>query len=241
MSKDNQETYICRLLEDAQVSAAQTIHLLEEAERAMLEHDQGGDEDPGEGDDDGPEPDHEPIPYGSWPPPAAMVSGPASDPKIAPLLEDMEAYLASHEELTGAGWSPREICTMPKAPGRPVAIPVRGLWHHMVPTLALYEELRELLGQPCSLRGYRPPDYNAAVGGASRSAHLWFAALDVYAPVDHRRDLAELAAGIFAARPDLEVGLGIYGYPHSSNIHIDVGAKGRRTWADTQQWLSNAK
>jgi len=206
--------------EDARHLLDQAIALIREAQTMI---DQSGT-------------DIEPIPYGSWPPPDAMASGSPYDPAIAPLLDELQGFLMDHEALSGIGWSAKEITTM-QGPGRPVAIPVRGLWHLMVPTLALYERLRERLGQPCSLRGYRPPDYNAAVGGASKSAHLWFAALDVYAPVEHRNELARIAADIFTSEPDLQVGLGIYGRPHSSNIHIDVDAKGRRTWADTQQWL----
>ncbi len=207
--------------EDARHLLDQAIALIREAQTMI---DQSGT-------------DIEPIPYGSSPPPDAMTSGSPYDPAIAPLLDELQGFLMDHEALSGIGWSAKEITTMPKAPGRPVAIPVRGLWHLMVPTLALYERIRERLGQPCSLRGYRPPDYNAAVGGASKSAHLWFAALDVYAPVEYRNELARIAADIFTSEPDLQVGLGIYGHPHSSNIHIDVDAKGRRTWADTQQWL----
>lgn len=194
-------------------------------------------------------------------PPAAWSAGQADD--CAGDMEALETYLElAQPALTGIGWSVYELCRLPKGQGsHPVAVPPSGLWANIVPTLRVYELIRAAMGVPLTLRCYRPPDYNRAVGGASQSTHMWFGALDVYAPVRERGDLAELAASIYLAaskgvwrgpartmREEIEalgselntLGLGIYGFPHSSNIHIDTGYR-RRRWAASPDWIEKVK
>lgn len=212
-------------------------------------------------------------------PPAAWIAGQHDDCRHELLL--LDTYLRGPSDrlgelpravaakfghvdhrLTGHGWSVGEVCKLPKGQGsRPVAVPPSGLWPNIVPTLRVYELLRASMGVPLALRGYRPPDYNRAVGGASQSVHMWYGALDVYAPVDHRTTLAETAASIYLAakdgvwrgaaramREDIEaigsdietLGLGIYGFPYASNIHIDTGYR-RRVWGETPDWIRKVK
>lgn len=191
-------------------------------------------------------------------PPAAWVAG--QEDECSYEMGLLERYLDARG-LTGHGWSIWELCRLPKGSGaRPVAVPPSGLWPNIVPTLRVYEALRAAMGEPLMLRCYRPPDYNRAVKGASQSLHMWFAALDVYAPVDDRQALAHLAASVYLAgddvwrkpatamreeiqaiKGDLEtLGLGIYGYPWPSNIHIDTGWR-RRTWDDAKAYIDEVK
>ena len=175
-----------------------------------------------------------------------IAVGMPSDPEIAELLEEMDALFVSEGvdlDLVDA----REVTTMPKAPGQPVAIPPRKWWPAMVGTIVwAYQPIREALGLPLMVRGYRPPSYNEAVGGADCSRHQAFEGLDLY--VDHahaspaaRRELARLGAKLFVDHGNaLKMGFGAYGYPNPSNIHVDVGHK-RRTWRDADKHIADVK
>jgi len=206
---------------------------------------ESGSEEPDEGMEDAADEDPvietERVEVGSWPPPEPILTARPSEGYAATWLERLEEFLEG-ELGSRTGWTARELCTLPKTPGRQVAIPPTVLWENMVPTLRIYQELRAELGVPFSIRGYRPLAYNRSpkVNGSRRSVHMWFAALDVYAPVSNRQDLARAAARYFDAHPDLDLGLGIYGHPWSSNIHIDTGLR-RRTWSKTRTWLEDVR
>lgn len=212
------------------------IHeLLTTLEDEVLHVDAGTPEDYGEsGAEDDVSPSASRVRLGERPIPQALWVGPPSEAESQ--LEDLEAFLEG-ELGARVGWTARELCTLPKTPGRHVAIPHRSLWANMIPTLVVYHDLRRELDVPFSLRGYRPPDYNRKVGGSRNSTHQWFGALDVYAPVPNRQELARAAARYWHADPGLPLGLGIYGHPFSSNIHIDVGLR-RRTWAQAKTWIA---
>jgi len=99
------------------------------------------------------------------------------------------------------------------------------------------------MGQPFSLRGYRPADYNDAVGGAEQSRHQDFGGLDIYlvAPNNTSQDRQRLA--LEAARYFVQwggkigMGFGAYGQPTPSNIHIDVGRSKPATWESAQFYI----
>lgn len=59
--------------------------------------------------------------------------------------------------------------------------PPRRLWHKIVPTLRIVDDLRDHFGRPCViLSSYRSPAYNSAINGAaSKSFHMQFCALDI--------------------------------------------------------------
>ena len=174
------------------------------------------------------------VPPGKGAPLAAMAAGQPDEPEIAELLAELQAGLTEYVPLEG--WSAVEITKMPKAPGQPVAIPPRALWPNMVGTLELYRTLRRRMDVPLSLRGYRDKSYNAAVSGSERSTHQWFCGLDIRAPEGHKQRLAREATRLFLELEDESIGLGVYGYPHPGNIHIDTGYR-RRTWAEAQKWI----
>jgi hypothetical protein len=178
-------------------------------------------------------------PPGLGRPPAALVAGPADKPEIAAYLDELREFIL-HYGVSPEGWSVREITTMPKAPGRPVAIPPRPLWPNIIGTLELYTKLWRRMDVPLNLRGYRDPTYNAAVGGAKRSQHPWFSALDVYAPKGHKQRLAREASRLFLEEEDESIGFGVYGYPYPSNIHLDTGYR-RRTWREAKKWIKAEK
>jgi len=71
------------------------------------------------------------------------------------------------------------------------------------------------------------------VGGASNSAHLRGAAVDLD-PLDGRRaEFQRLAAALWLEDEDATAGLGVYS---GGRVHLDVphkGGKGRRFWGGT--------
>ncbi len=170
---------------------------------------------------------------------AALAAGPPDKPEIASYLAEMREFIGAYG-IDPTGWTVREILTMPKAPGQPVAIPPRDLWPNIVGTLELYAKLRRRMDVPLGLRGYRDKSYNEAVDGAKRSQHLWFGALDVRAPKGHKQRLARETARLYLELEDESIGLGIYGYPHPSNIHIDTGYR-RRRWREAAKWIKAVK
>ncbi len=106
---------------------------------------------------------------GEGEPQLALASGDPKDPEIAALLIEFDDYLSSN----GAGkyTCAEEFFQMPEAPRidgrRPVAIAPRNLWPNAIPTLRAFDDLRAQWGRPLPIRGYRPVDYNAAVGGCT--------------------------------------------------------------------------
>ena len=105
--------------------------------------------------------------------------------------------------------------------------PPKRLWKNIMPTLRIIDDLRASFGKPCRiLSSYRSPDYNRAVGGASRSQHLEFNALDIaFDGVSPQRVYERLLewrkAGKFTG------GLGLY--PSSGFVHIDTRGS-NATW-----------
>lgn len=192
-----------------------------------------GDDDDEDELEDKPEPEPEPD-TGSAALPHLAVGAP-DDPEVASLLVELDAFLT--DEGVGAYTSARELTRMPSAPGEPSAIPPHVYWPNIVPTLKLWQQkVREPLGVAMQLRAYRPAEYNAAVGGAANSGHLYFRALDV-ALVALDDDVAVEAAKRGAAiyKQDSGAGVGVYGYPRPTHLHLDTG-HGHRHWAQTKKW-----
>ena len=165
-------------------------------------------------------------------PAKTIAVGKPSDPKIAAWLKSM-GEVFKQGGVNVAQFSPVEVTTMPKAPGHPVAIPPQQYWPRMITTIVkVAQPLRAEIGVPFSLGGYRPADYNAAVGGKPGSRHQWFEALDIRAK-GKTEELKLAAARFFVEHPTWSIGLGIY----SGNIHVDFGYK-RRTWEDAKKYIA---
>ena len=164
--------------------------------------------------------------------PRAMAAGDPTAPDIASLLAELQALLCS-EGVDVARVSAVSLTTLRKAPrigGRkPVAIPRRELWPNIVPA-ARY--LSALPHRVHIYNGYRPPDYNAAVGGSKRSKHMEFSAIDFYG-TDDRRAVALAVAFDHANEAD-PGGFGVYGRGRPA-LHVD-GSR-RRQWGDAAWWI----
>lgn len=117
------------------------------------------------------------------------------------------------------------------------ALPPRAQWSQIVPALELVrEQVIPVTGPVEVVSSWRSPEINACVGGASRSAHLDFKALDLVAVKrnDRRQLFADLCAMQRAAGRASRMGLGAYYNPDNpvtnweGRFHID--AHGYRTW-----------
>lgn len=83
------------------------------------------------------------------------------------------------------------------------------------------EPLRKLTGPLVVTSGYRPPELNAAIGGASNSDHMKGLAADIHAV---NLQLSELAKIVRSAKiPDLEKGIMEFG----QWIHVSVHELGQ--------------
>jgi uncharacterized protein YcbK (DUF882 family) len=145
-------------------------------------------------------------------------------------LADLQAYLALHDVhdvipidqliKQGTDWQSKQ---QPK-----YAIPDRPLWPKMVRTLKLMQRfVIPSVGPVEVVSGFRTEKYNVLAGGARRSKHLEFAALDVIPQAGTDRD--ELHQKLLAVwrmhGKHLNMGLGLYG---RNRFHIDTG--GHRIW-----------
>ena len=178
------------------------------------------------------------TPSTSW----TMAVGKRGDPGIAALLAEMGNMIVA-SGIPMVGWTPYDLTVMRKTDGpendKSVAIPVRGLWRNMLPTLEIFVALRQMLGFPLIIRnGYRDKSYNAAVGGAARSTHQWNSALDISSnDVAERAALAEAAAMLYVDNPGDPIGFGVYGTEGApGRTHLDFGWK-RRTWDNAPYWV----
>ncbi len=183
---------------------------------------------------------------GEGEPQLALASGDPKDLEIAALLIEFDDYLASN----GAGryTCAEEFFQMPEAPRidgrRPVAIAPRNLWPNAIPTLRAFDDLRAQWGRPLPIRGYRPVDYNAAVGGAPRSIHQWGGAIDIKLKqagytASERQDFAVLAARYTLDNPAAKWGFGVYNDPPTT-VHLDTGYQ-RRSWENGATYLDLAR
>ncbi|MGD9980064.1 MAG: D-Ala-D-Ala carboxypeptidase family metallohydrolase [Hyphomonadaceae bacterium] len=105
----------------------------------------------------------------------------------------------------------------------PFVIPPEDMWRHIVPALRYIRDyVAPAIGPVTTASGYRDPEFNACVDGASRSAHRGFYALDLL-PRDQRitrERLIEILCPIHAREGRrYNVGLGIY---PARRFHFDT-------------------
>lgn len=119
--------------------------------------------------------------------------------------------------------------------------PMRAMWAAMVPALQLADMVREELGHPLAVgSGYRPADYNTAVGGATNSQHLHNRAVDLDLPTgfrdtSHRVAFADAVGRLWHEYGDaLKMGMGVY-EDNPRRIHIDTGYRAR-FWEREHAW-----
>lgn len=164
--------------------------------------------------------------------PNALIAGDPLNPEVAALLVELDDFLASGG-VNVSKVDAQTLTRMRKAPKvdgrRPVAIPPRELWPNILPAARYLSEFPESF---VIYNGYRPPDYNAAVGGAAGSLHQDFSAIDFYGA--HDRDRSALALAFDYDSKRTPGGAAVYGKAKPS-MHVDGGQ--RRVWADMRHWL----
>jgi len=94
--------------------------------------------------------------------------------------------------------------------------PPKELWNNMWKTIEVADKARHKLGKPLKIASaYRSPKYNKAVGGAPKSHHVRFNALDLRtsSPVTLHKILKEMRA-----RGEFKGGIGLY----KTFVHLDT-------------------
>jgi len=122
--------------------------------------------------------------------------------------------------LQGTEWQSRQHTAY--------AIPPRKYWPTMVRTLQFVKyELLPLIGPVEVQSGFRTVAYNLAAGGASRSKHMEFSALDLRPLRDYPRALLhQRLKNLWAKRGKRwDLGLGLY-----SGVRFHIDTSGYRSW-----------
>jgi hypothetical protein len=104
----------------------------------------------------------------------------------------------------------------------PFAVPPRAAWPNIVPTLRFIRaELRPRIGEVEVVSAFRTPEYNSAAGGASRSQHRRFSAVDLVPrePIGRGELFATLKSIWAETGPGHSVGLGLY---CGTRFHVDT-------------------
>jgi uncharacterized protein YcbK (DUF882 family) len=108
------------------------------------------------------------------------------------------------------------------------AVPPQHLWPNMVDTLKLLDRfIIPAVGPISVVSGFRSSTYNRLAGGARRSQHLQFSALDVIPTLEvDRSSLHSKLLQLWNVHGrQLNMGLGLYS---GTRFHIDTG--GYRKW-----------
>lgn len=107
-------------------------------------------------------------------------------------------------------------------------------WDNIQDVMDKLEIVRKLLGnKPIVVRsGYRSPRYNAAIGGAKGSQHLYGKAADVYI---RGFPCYELAKKVYDEKKYLFKG---YGLGSNVNVHFDTRNNNAEWWYIYKTWAS---
>jgi hypothetical protein len=163
-------------------------------------------------------------------PPGDFVAWVHAAPGRAAEVQAFEQYLKhagvggvlplSQILLNASSW---RICKV-----APYSVAPRDLWPNIVPTLRFIRaRIVPTLGPVAALSGYREPALNTCSGGAPKSAHALFYALDL-TPLrfkDRDKMIAAVCALHAKFGPAAHAGLGFY---QGTRFHIDTN--GFRRW-----------
>ena len=145
-------------------------------------------------------------------------------------------------QLTRADITRRTHCNVP-----PFLLAPRADWPNIVPVLAVVRDgIEPLVGEVEVHSSYRTADFNTCVGGASRSRHLGFHALDLVAvePKNNRTLFTALCRFHRRHGARHNMGLGAYfdvereGSNRNGRFHVDVS--GFRSWGYSKHGESSA-
>lgn len=171
----------------------------------------------------------------SDPKPAVLYVGKRGDPDLEALLADMNDDLAA---VGVRNFKADELTRLRKTDGPAYAIPDRAFWPRLIRTALVVQGWRDEIGEPIVVyNGFRPTDYNRAVGGGKYSAHQWAEALDTYVRGDKDR-YALIAARAYVERGRaLRMGLGVY---TDLEVHVDTGWVHRK-WKLAGRYVQRAR
>jgi hypothetical protein len=147
-----------------------------------------------------------------------------------PEIERLQAYLKGE----GVGevfptWQVLRTASDWKGCGAPFDVPPPELWPHIASTLRLVRDQVKPAAPGLEAKSsYRGPWLNVCTGGAERSAHRDFWALDLVpsGAVDRAQLMRRLCPVYAAAGPQLNMGLGFYG-----GVRFHVDSSSHRQWA----------
>lgn len=191
----------------------------------------------------GPEPEpQEPMARRTDPKPTTIYVGTRGDPELEGLLNEFDAVLAS---AGVRNFRSAEVTKLRKTPGPSYAIPHRDAWPKMVRTLQLLQRVRDQLGAPITIyNGFRPEDYNKAVGGARDSDHIWAEAVDAYVERPHQDAFMMALARLYDVEgARLKMSFGVYGDPRTGEqleAHVGTGSR-QRTWGAAKTYLDRVR
>lgn len=229
---------------------------------------------PGDLDPDSP-PDDDPGEIGGDPvTPVSKIGTPikvgeATDPLVAPYLASL-ATTFINKGVNIERVSPFALTVMTKAPltdgpdpdddkTRPVAIPPLEMWDGLSTVAAIVSQVTSqitIAGQHIAWRvtGYRPKDYNAAVGGAPKSRHIYGDAIDVWLPMSlivngpaavrsEAREKLRMAFARYIVAHQKTSGLGFGFGVYTNDVHLDIGRKAGSivTWEQGAEYINKAK
>lgn len=170
----------------------------------------------------------------------AFTSWLAEDRNRADEFRAFEGYLAARKlgrvvpawQLTRTDAARKWMCPRPT-----FLIPPREKWGSIVPVLRLVrDEIVPAVGAVEVVSSYRTQAFNGCIGGANKSRHLGFAAVDLIVPGqrDSRALFRKLCAIHRRLGPKSALGLGAYFDPAKAlpnrlgRFHVDVS--GFRSW-----------
>lgn len=103
------------------------------------------------------------------------------------------------------------------------ALPPETLWGNIAKTARMLDEIRASLGAPVRILScYRSPLYNTCVGGATKSPHGRFNAIDWLCETGTAPDWHRVAQEVRRANPEFAGGIGRYrGFCHVDTRGVD--------------------
>jgi uncharacterized protein YcbK (DUF882 family) len=148
------------------------------------------------------------------------------------MLDELQEFIEGHGVRH---FTAKEILRLRRL-GEDESCPPRDMWPNIIPAIKLAEILREKLGHPLVVgNGYRSKATNKRVGGARRSQHMFFRALDLDLPKshssrEHQEAFYQAACELWLRCGDgYKMGLGLYRPWRGSRVHIDAGYR-KRYW-----------